>query len=357
MNPSLLYRFLKSYCSLGLWFYFRKWKVVGREKVPTTGPLLYIANHQNAFLDAILMTCSASRNPYYLARANVFKKTWAANLLSLLHLKPIYRFRDGFSTLKNNDVILQECIDLMKRGEVILLFPEGNHNEPWSMRAFQKGFARMALMYHQQTKGAPLHIVPIGIHYTEHFSFNTRVLIEFGDGLLVNNLVSEQNTERDNLEAIVHAGEQAVKNLTLDLKPESEYQARYNHLLRNRSYENDMVKQLVADKNSSELYPIENSNATKESAMVTLLRFPLTLYVYLTHGILHWWVQHFIKKNIKDPQFISSVKYALGVFTTPVYYLMLTLIVYGFTGSTNLSFGFLASLPVFLLVFTKSKRT
>lgn len=357
MNPSLLYRFLKSYCCLGLWFYFRQWQVVGREKVPTSGPLLYIANHQNAFLDAILMTCSAPRNPYYLARANVFKKTWAAKFLALIHLKPIYRFRDGFSTLKNNDVVLQECIDLMKRGEVILLFPEGNHNEPWSMRAFQKGFARMALMYHQQTKGAPLQIIPIGIHYTQHFSFNTRVLIEFGDGLVVNNLVSEQNTERDNLETIVHAGEQAVKNLALDLKPESEYQARYDHLLRNRSYESDMAKQLAIDKKISASYPSENNNPTKKSHILTALRFPLTLYVYLTHGIHYWWIENFIRKNIKDPQFISSVKYAIGVFTTPVYYLMLTLIVYGFTKSSQLSIGFLASLPVALLIFTKTKKS
>lgn len=357
MNPSLLYRFLKIYCTAGLWFYFRQWHVVGREKVPTKGPLLYIANHQNAFLDAILMTCSASRNPFALARANVFKKPWAAKLLSLLHLKPIYRFRDGFGTLKNNDVILQDCINLMKQGEVILLFPEGNHNEPWSMREFQKGFARMAMMYHQQTNGEPLHIIPIGIHYTEHFSFNARVLIEFGDPLSVGALIKEQRSDRDNLDAIVRDGEHAVKKLALDLKPESEYEVRRSHLEKNRSCEADMTKQLAADRKTAAAYPKINSSPYEKSILIKLLRLPLAVYVYLTHGLHYWWIKTFIRKNIKDPQFISSVKYAIGIFTTPLYYLFLVVVVYGITRNAQLSLWFLASLPIALIIFIKTNKS
>lgn len=356
MNPSLLYRVLEKYCSFGLRFYLRQWQVEGKEKVPAKGPLIFIANHQNAFLDAILMTCSASRNPYYLTRANVFKKAWAANLLSLLHLKPIYRFRDGFSTLKNNDIIMQDCIDLMKKGEVILLFPEGNHNEPWSMRAFQKGFARMAMMFHEQTNGAPLHIVPIGIHYTNHHAFNTRVLVTYGDPMLVTDLIGDEQSDRGKLEAIVDAGEAAIKKMVLDLKPEEEYEKRRVHLVENRQFKGDMVQQLESDRAIATSYPASHTKQPTENLFVQLIRLPFALYVYLTHGLPYLWMKNFIRKKIKDPQFISSVKFAIGVFTIPVYYLLLTLLFYLFTKDTQWSWAFFASMPVALFIFAKLSK-
>lgn len=356
MNPSLIYRFLKNYCALGLHFYLRKWQVEGKENVPTQGPLIYIANHQNAFLDAILMTCSASRNPYYLARANVFKKPWAATLLALLHLKPIYRFRDGFSTLKNNDVILQDCIDLMKKGEVILLFPEGNHNEPWSMRPFQKGFARMAMMFHEQTNGAPLHIVPIGIHYTDHHAFNTRVFVHYGKPMLVGNLIHDEQSDRGKLEAIVEAGEAAIKKLALDLKPEEEYEKRREHLIENRHFKSDMMQQLEADRVVAASYPTSHAKQPAENSFLQLIRLPFALYVYLTHGLPYVWIKNIIRSNIKDPQFISSVKFTLGIFTIPVYYLLLSLVFYLFTKNAQWSWVFFISMPVALFIFSKLSK-
>ncbi|GCC50179.1 hypothetical protein SanaruYs_03940 [Chryseotalea sanaruensis] len=355
MNPSFTYRFLKSYCSLGLRFYYQQWQVKGKEKIPTQGPLIFIANHQNAFIDAILMTCSGSRNPYYLTRAGVFNKPWAAKLLSILHLKPIYRFRDGFGTLKNNDIILQDCVDLMKKDEVILLFPEANHNEPWSMRNFQKGFARLALMFNSQHPDVPLRIVPFGIHYTEHHGFNARVLLNIGDSLSVNSIIAKAETEREKLDLLVEEAYKAIKSLALDLKPESEYLERKQHLISNREYHSDMIKQFDADCKVAAQYP-EKSDVKKPNTVLSILLLPIQLYVYLSHGLQYWWIKALIKNKIKDPQFISSVKFALGVFTTPVYYGLISLLFYLITKDSKLTFLFLASLPLSLLTYTKLKR-
>lgn len=355
MNPTFTYRFLRSYCSFGLRFYYQQWQVKGKEKIPAEGPLIFIANHQNAFIDAILMTCSGTRSPYYLTRAGVFNKPWAAKLLSILHLKPIYRFRDGFGTLKNNDIILQECVDLMRQDEVILLFPEANHNEPWSMRDFQKGFARLALMFNSQYPDVPLRIVPFGIHYTEHYGFNARVLINVGDSLSVNAITAEAKTEREKLDLLVDEAYKAIKALALDLKPESEYHERQQHLINNREYHADMVQQFEADRKVASRYP-QKSEVKKLNTLRSILLLPIQLYVYLTHGLQYWWINSLIKNKIKDPQFISSVKFALGVFTTPVYYGLISLIFYLITKDSKLTFLFLASLPLSLLAFTKLKR-
>lgn len=356
MRPSLLLRFLRVYCTIGLWFYFRKWQVSGRENVPTTGPLIYIANHQNAFIDAILMACSASRTPFFIARAGVFSKPWAAKLLAKIHIKPIYRFRDGYSTLKNNDVVMQDCVDLMKRNEVILLFPEGNHNEPWSMRTFQKGFARLANMHHQQTNGAPLHIVPIGIHYTEHHGFNARVLINFGKPISVQDYMVASRSERENLDALVTVSEQAVKALALDLKPEEEYTLRQQHLVNNREFQPDMVAQLEADRRIAGRYPSSSPSNNNDGTVRKIFAPIIGVLVFATHGLLYWWVKNLIKKKIKDPQFISSVKYALGIFITPVYYLLLLVISIAISGSASIGLAFLIILPVVLILYTKMLR-
>ncbi|NBW35420.1 MAG: hypothetical protein EBR30_10465 [Cytophagia bacterium] len=356
MNPSFTYRFLKSYCGLGLRFYYQQWQVNGKEKIPAKGPLIFIANHQNAFIDAILMTCSGARNPYYLTRAGVFNKPWAAKLLSIIHLKPIYRFRDGFGTLKNNDIILQDCVDLMSKDEVILLFPEANHNEPWSMRDFQKGFARLALMFNSQHPNIPLRIVPFGIHYTEHHGFNARVLLNIGDPLSVNSIIADAKSEREKLDLLVEEAYKAIKALALDLKPESEYHDRQKHLVENREYQSDMVKQLETDHKIAAQYP-KKAVAKKTNLLRNTLLLPIQLYVYLTHGLQYWWIKALIKSKIKDPQFISSVKFALGVFTTPLYYGIITLVFYLISKDSQLSLLFLASLPLSLLVYTKLKRS
>lgn len=355
MNPSFTYRFLKKYCTLGLRFYYQQWQVNGREKIPANGPLIFIANHQNAFIDAILMTCSASRNPYYLTRAGVFSKPWAAKLLSIIHLKPIYRFRDGFGTLKNNDIILQDCVDLMKNDEVILLFPEANHNEPWSMRGFQKGFARLALMFTNQNPDIPLHIVPFGIHYTEHHGFNARVLLNIGDPLSVNSIISRADTEREKLDLLVDEAYKSIKALALDLKPESEYHERQQHLINNREFQSDMLKQFDMDRKVAAKFP-ERSKTKTNNTLRSILLFPIKLYVYLTHGLHYWWIKNLVKSKIKDPQFISSVKYALGIFTTPLYYILTTFVFYLVTKSSSMSMLFFASLPLSLLIYTKFSR-
>jgi 1-acyl-sn-glycerol-3-phosphate acyltransferase len=357
MRPSFLYRFLKIYCGIGLWFYFRKWQVAGADKVASEGPMIYIANHQSAFIDAILMTCSASRNPYYLARANVFKKKWIAQLLSLIRIKPIYRFRDGFGTLKNNDAVLQECVDLLKKGETILMFPEGNHNEPWSARAFQKGFARMALLYLQQTQDDTLRIAPIGIHYTQHEQFNGRVLVNFGEPLSLQSLMKAGASERENLDIITTRCGAALRELVLTIEPESEYEPRKLHFLKNRVTCSDMVQQLRSDRDTVAHYPKTSNTRNQQTLFTHLLRWPFVVWTYLTHAPLYWTIRLIIKRAIKDSQFISSVKYVLGIFTTPVYYTFITLVFLMISKNFFSSIYFLALLPLSLTAMTKLDKT
>jgi 1-acyl-sn-glycerol-3-phosphate acyltransferase len=172
-----IYRFMKNYCTSVLWFYFKKWQVRNVAPVPN-GPVIFVSNHQNAFLDAIILGCSSHRNPWFLTRANVFQKDLVKKIFNIFKMTPVYRFRDGFSTLRKNDEVIENCVQLLSKGEAILIFGEGNHDEHWRLRTLQKGFARIAIAAEEKNNWTlGVKIVPVGIQYDAHKKFRSRVLI------------------------------------------------------------------------------------------------------------------------------------------------------------------------------------
>ena len=180
-----IYRFMKNYCTVVLWFYFRKWQIRNAAIVPS-GPVIFVSNHQNAFLDAIILGCSSHRNPWFLTRANVFQKELVKKIFNTFKMTPVYRFRDGFSTLRKNDEVIENCVQLLSKGEAILIFGEGNHDEHWRLRSLQKGFARIAIAAEEKNNWSlGVKIVPVGIQYDSHSKFRSRVLVSFGEAILV----------------------------------------------------------------------------------------------------------------------------------------------------------------------------
>src|SRR6186997_2189494 len=70
--PGLFYRTVKHICTFSLKFYFRKWQVSGLENLPA-GPVIFVPNHRNAFLDAVIVACSSEKNPWFMTRAQSFE--------------------------------------------------------------------------------------------------------------------------------------------------------------------------------------------------------------------------------------------------------------------------------------------
>ena len=76
------YNTVKIIVSVGLFFTHKKIKVYGKENIPKKGPLLFIGNHQNALLDAILIPTTTNRNIHFLTRASAFKNKIASELFA-----------------------------------------------------------------------------------------------------------------------------------------------------------------------------------------------------------------------------------------------------------------------------------
>ena len=338
--PTIFYQSLKIYCSSALGLYFRKWEVHGALNIPD-GPVIFVPNHQNAFLDAILVTCSSKKNPWFLTRANVFDKPAVANLLNKMQMLPIYRFRDGFATLKKNDQVMDNVVQKLNEGHSILIFAEGNHNERDNLGPLQKGVARMAMAV---DKNSNVAIVPVGIRYDSRTGFRTQVLINFGAPLYLKDFSDSAATIPDQIESVLTKLRNELEPLMLHIDTEN-YHEKLNHLKIYRQQHRGLRDQLHSDQSIIKSYPNSGPDSNYQTNR-PVWKDIMMWYVKLNSLIPLFIIRNLILSKIKDPQFVGSVKFAGGMLLAPVFWGLQAFVLFSLTGSVMLAAFYLVSLPL-----------
>jgi 1-acyl-sn-glycerol-3-phosphate acyltransferase len=342
------YFLLQWYVYFGLKFYFKKLIVKGTENIPQ-GPVIFAANHQNAFLDALVMATTNQRYDHFLVRADIFKKPFARWLLGTLNMKPIYRIRDGWQALAQNKETFDYCKEVFANGQSIIMFPEGSHGEKRRVRQLSKGFTRVAFETLEQYPELTINIVPIGLNYTAHQKFRSSASIYFGPPIKANDYFKEPlqgESARLRLDLM-----ESMKKLTLHI----EDLERYSEII--AKLENSGVdyldpvdaNQRVANIDHVRLSPraVESNSAGK------ILLFPF-YYVALLVNALPLALWNRTAKKIKDPVFIASIKFCLGIFVFPAVYILETLIVYKLVGMwEGIAFGFFCVLSMLIIEFVR----
>jgi 1-acyl-sn-glycerol-3-phosphate acyltransferase len=186
----LLYYILRPYVSFFLKFFIKNISITGLENIPKTGAVILSATHANSFLDAAIIGCNIDRQMWSLARGDIFKKQLAKKALSSLFMLPIHRLSEGKEHLNGNDETFTNCIDLFKKGEVILIFPEGICTHQTKLLPLKKGTARLALQAWKE--GIDVTIVPIGITYSSFINFGKISNMNIGKGIVKADLNSIQ---------------------------------------------------------------------------------------------------------------------------------------------------------------------
>jgi glycerol-3-phosphate O-acyltransferase / dihydroxyacetone phosphate acyltransferase len=166
-----------------LFGFFRRVDVQGRAAVPVAGPTLVVSNHTNAFVDALLFITELDRRVTLTAKSTLRKNPLLAPLIRALGVIELHRAQDaeaGASPAKNVDA-LAACRETLARGGALVIFPEGvSHSDP-ALRPFRTGAARIALDYEEtRGEGAPLTIVPAGLHFEAKERFRSVAGILFG---------------------------------------------------------------------------------------------------------------------------------------------------------------------------------
>ncbi len=349
MIQKIFYQSLKKYTTVALKFYFKRWQV--REVVPIPkGPVIFVSNHQNAFLDAVLIVCSSYRNPWFLTRANVFTNSFAKKVLTWMQMSPVYRFRDGFSTLRKNDEVIDNCVQLLSQQKSIAIFGEGNHNDQWYLRPLQKGFARIALSAEEKNNWElNLKIVPVGIQYESHTDFRSRVLVSFGSPISVKENYNSALSAQENLELLIQKTSEGIKSLILHIDHDH-YLPKFNYWRKHREIKTDLIDQLKSDQKLVDDYVHSDSIATTKEEKKQFLWNPIRVYESINHFPSRIIVRWVLQNKVKDPQFIGSIKFAMGMFLVPLFYFIQTGLCFAVSQSWPISLAYFVSLPLSVML-------
>ena len=182
----VFYRLVKHTVNFGLWAYFGNIVIKGRENLPTGNSYILAPNHQNAFLDALLMLQLDKWHPtVFLARADIFGNGLAAKVLRFLKIMPVYRARDGKKSLAQNDFIFKKSIDVLLHHIPFCMMAEGTHNDRRQLLPLKKGMFRIAFAAKEQMGDESLFIVPVGIDYQNYSTPGNAVVVNIGQPISI----------------------------------------------------------------------------------------------------------------------------------------------------------------------------
>ena len=83
---SILYQVLKPIVVAAVHVFYKKIEIVNRERLNEHGPTLLISNHNNAFLDAVVVEMFAKPQIYSIARGDVFNNSFVRSVLTKLQI-------------------------------------------------------------------------------------------------------------------------------------------------------------------------------------------------------------------------------------------------------------------------------
>ena len=329
---NLYYYPLKLYVFIASYLYFRKLKVIGRKHIPLKGPLIFAINHQNALLDALLLSVISWRNPHFLTRADVFNNKYVDKFLRGLKMLPIYRIRDGYDSIKMNEAIFEATKDILLNGGVVGIFPEGSHSLKYMVRPLKKGIARIAFLAEDAAGfNLDLKIVPIGIQYESHFLPQGRTLISFGKSISVADYKNSYSQNPNlGIEQLINDLRNRLRSLILNFDDTDNYDEKLKLFQSKRVFRKSLQDQLVVDQQLVEA--IESDRAfdlkpeKKNLLLLTIERIWQMLWViigFLPKAI----VEQLLKKTVSDPHFFGTMRFAYSIFVYPIMIFLLYLVV------------------------------
>jgi 1-acyl-sn-glycerol-3-phosphate acyltransferase len=136
--------------SLHLW----KFDLEGFEHLPPTGPAILAANHIS-FLDSMFMMMLVQRNISFVGKAEYMDSWKTKYLFPAMGMIPIDRGGGKKSLLA-----LEVAEDVLNRGELFGIFPEGTRSRDGFLYKGRTGVARLAMKV-----GCPIY--PVGVIGTD----------------------------------------------------------------------------------------------------------------------------------------------------------------------------------------------
>lgn len=221
----MLYAFLKPVVSLSLRLFFCRVKCDGLSNTDTGGPVLFLANHAAAFMDAFLIACCLRRKLHFFARGDAFKNGFAERLLGSLGIMPVYRQSEGLDKLHLNGHSHRQALSILRQGGAVLIFCEGASDTRKRLKPLKKGPFRLAADAAALLEVPPV-IVPVGINYTSPASPGGEVFLQASAPIAAADFL-EENSEAGRAKAatrLMRATEAALRRLVWHTEREEDFE-------------------------------------------------------------------------------------------------------------------------------------
>ncbi|HEX7054940.1 MAG TPA: 1-acyl-sn-glycerol-3-phosphate acyltransferase [Burkholderiales bacterium] len=183
------------FSAAGVALYFNRLTVLGRERLPRSGPVLYLGLHRNGAVDGFVYHRVVPRAEFMIARQLL------RSPLGRLFFRGIevVRDKDGTSPGERagNRAALQVCLAHLRSGGELAVLPEGTSDLGPSHLPFKRGAARLAQAF--LAEGAALRIVPLGIHYERAWEFRSNVEVVVGEPIATDLPAGASEEERTEL--------------------------------------------------------------------------------------------------------------------------------------------------------------
>lgn len=363
---------------IGLHFFYSRVEVRGKENIPKNKPILVLPNHQNSFMDALLVVNTMPGFMFFLTRAGVFSSPIASFLLRSLNMLPVYRVRDGLSSVTKNNEIFEYCIELLKKGHPVLVFPEANHDLRRRIRPLSKGFTRIAFDAGIKNNWElDLQMLPVGLNYTEHRRSRNRIRVVYGKPIPMSKYreLYEQDERKAANQLKIDVAE-GMKKTTMHVPNLDHYPALQVVLtdLENDAHQYidpDRVNEKI-EKIDSELTPeiietgkqvvdisnkynlsVKTINGRKRPWTLLVLLFPFYLFAWFNNIIPYLPVRNVIKNKVKDRAFDASIKFLISLFFFPAFWGFIALILFIASVPSTYIFGYLI-LSLYTSIFFKN---
>ncbi len=344
--------------------------IIGRENIQKDEAIMLTVNHQNTMMDAmVILFTTKNPHPYYVARADIFKKSFYAKVLGMLKVLPIYRIRDGKESLQHNEAITAKTIKILKAGIPFTIYPEGSHDGHRHLRSVKKGVARTAFTALDNfPEGKKLNIVPTGLEY--HLSYEKAmqdVIVNYSRPICVNDYyelykedparaerqlqlkieerMSESMIDIKSLEyydfcdiARELACGEVMQDKGVQRNPEQRFYAQQEIVralnkavaedetpfveLKPKAYEYSKLLKKINLRDW--LFDKEKHNICRiiPQMFIALLLFPYALFGRATSGLQYLLINK-LANGMKDPQWRSSLRFVLGFTLMPITHLIL----------------------------------
>ncbi len=147
--PAVLLRFINV---LLMNFVYRV-QVKGADNIPKRGGALIVANHVS-YIDGLLLYASLPRQVHFMIHHNFFKVAAFRWVFEALKFIPVY---DGKRAAES----IEKAQNVIRRGGIVFIFPEGTLTRTGNMQPFRKGLERIMAPFANNKEEAQPPIIPM----------------------------------------------------------------------------------------------------------------------------------------------------------------------------------------------------